>query len=134
LACVIIVQTRKLVKITIILGEDFMSNNHERKEEILERSRNAKKDEGAEHAYDKGHRLAYQLVYYMILVISVYAVWVGDMALMFSQGVVLMMGPIGICIERYRFCKSKWAIVVAIPLSLFAIYAAYRVVYHTLGV
>jgi len=109
-------------------------NNENRKEDILAKIRQAGEDEGAEHAYDKGHRLAYQLVYYTALVISLYAVWVGDMALMFSQGVVLMVGPIGICIERYRFCKSKWAIVVAIPLSLFAIYAAYRVVYHTLGV
>ena len=64
---------------------------------------------------------------------AAYAVWVGDMGLMFSQGVVMMMAPIGICIERFHFNKSKWAFVVGVPLAAFVIYAAYRVVYHTMG-
>ena len=110
-----------------------MSNDDKRKEEILAKSRNAKKDEGAEHAYDKGHRLAYQLFYFMSVAIATYAAWVGDMALMFSQGVVMMMGPIGICIERYRFSKSKWAIILGILFVLFAIYAGYQVIHLTLG-
>lgn len=110
-----------------------MSYDDKRKEEILAKSRNARKDEGAEHAYDKGHRLSYELVYFTSVAISLYAIWIDNMALMFSQGVVIMMGPLGICIARYRFNRSKWAIALGILFASFAAYAGYQVVYLTLG-
>ncbi|MCL2837790.1 MAG: DUF6442 family protein [Oscillospiraceae bacterium] len=104
-----------------------------KKNEILEKSRKAKKDEGAEHAQTKGTKLGYILFLIMTNLIATYAVYIGDMALMFSQGAVMMMFGVGVSIEQYRFTKSKWFILLAVGMAAFAVYAVYEVVSLTWG-
>ena len=112
---------------------DVTKNTENSKEEILAKSRKANEDEGEEYAGNKGRKLGYILFFIMNHLIALYATWIGDMALMFSQGAVMAVLAVGIGIEYYRFKKDKWLLPLIVLMSGFAVYAAWQVVYLSGG-
>ena len=97
-----------LVKNHIILGGAFVSNNDNRKEEILARSRNIKKDEGMEHAISKGGKLGEYVMAVIALPILVFAALRGEIAVFLAIGATVGGFVTAQCFAEYRFTKRVY--------------------------
>jgi len=110
--------TIKLGNITITLGGAFMCNG--RKEEILARSRNAKEDEGVEHAKLKGNKLGEYTMAAVVVPIMIFAFLIGELTAFLAVGAGIAAFTFAQCLTEYRFTKRKyhlaWTIFTAIAV------------------
>jgi len=114
--------TRKLVNMTIILGgskmSDFTENTGNRKEEILERSRNTFMDEGIDNAELRGYRLGTIVSMLMIIVLTGLSIFTRQFALI-STMAVIFGAPF--CVKNiviYHFSKRKLHLFFAIGMVI----------------
>ncbi|MCL2372845.1 MAG: DUF6442 family protein [Defluviitaleaceae bacterium] len=82
--------------------------NGNRKEEILARSRQSKKDEGVEHATIKGLKLGEITGGAMAMVLVFLAFFLGQPVAFFAIGAVIFALAFGQSLAVYRFKRTKY--------------------------
>ena len=137
LACGIFVLTTILVENTIILGEVEMNNspgnNEIRKEDILEKSRRLKQDEGVEHAELKGFRSGWLKTHIFILPLILFFGFTGQTVAWLGIVSVTAGFDFGHQLEIYRFTKKKSHLVQSIFFASCAILFAFFAIAETQG-
>ena len=88
------------------------------KDEILERSRNAKKDEGMEYAKLRGNKLGESVMSIAAIPILVFAFLRGEFALFFAVGVPIAAFVFAQCLMEYRFSKRMYHLVWTIAMAI----------------
>ena len=94
--------------------------NNNRNDEILERSRNAKKDEGMEHATLKGSKLGEITMAIIAAPILIFAILRGEFAVFLAVGATVAAFVFAQALTEYRFSRRKshltWTIFLAIAV------------------
>jgi len=90
---------------------DFTENSGSSKEEILAKSRSAKKDEGLEHATLKGNKLGEYTMAAVVIPIMVFALFSQAFTVFLAVGASIAAFTFGQCFMEYRFTKRKYHLV-----------------------
>ena len=83
-------------------------DNTSRKEEILAKSRQSKKDEGMEHAEIKGLKLGEWLGSAVAIILGALAFFIGQDESIFAIGTLVFAMVFGQSLAVYRFKKTKY--------------------------
>jgi len=84
------------------------STNNNRKEEILAKSRQAKKDEGLEYAEAKGMLFGERTMSITGIIVGLVAIFYGQFEALFAVATVILAHVIGQSYSTYRFKRSKY--------------------------
>ena len=87
---------------------DSTNYNENRKEEILAKSRQSKKDEGMEHATAKGLKLGEWIGSAVAVIIMALAFFIGQAETIFAIGTIIFAVVFGQSLTVYRFKKTKY--------------------------
>ena len=102
-----------------------MGNNFSRKEEVLAKSRQSKKDEGLECAQSKWNRFGKMILSVVGLAIAIYSIAIGEYAIAWAVGVMAFPYVLGQSINVYRFTKRKchltWIVLNVLMMILFPV-------------
>ena len=104
-------------------------NYDSRKDEILAKSRSAKKDEGMEHAVLRGNKLGEITMAIVVVPILAIAVLFGNLAVFSATGAAIAAFTFAQCFSEYRFTKRKYhliwtAFMVFATVACLALFAA----------
>ena len=86
---------------------NFEENNI-RNNEILEKSRRLKKDEGMEHAQLKGHVLGNYTMAAVVIPILVFALLRDEIVVFNAVAAAVCAFVFGLCLTEYRFTRRKY--------------------------
>ena len=102
---------------------DSSFDNNNRKEEILAKSRKAKKDEGIEYAIDqgakKGNYYAIEIVGSLLFFLSLIS---GQMLVVYALAAVILASWLGEFITKYQVLTQKRYLIAAIVFGLSGIF------------
>jgi len=87
---------------------DIEKYSESHRDEILAKSRNAKKDEGMEHAALKGSKLGEITMAIVVIPILAFAILRGDLAVFLAVGACIAAFTFAQCFTEYRFTKRKY--------------------------
>ena len=96
-------------------------NNDRHKEKILERSRNAKKDEGEEYAQLKGRKLGEYTLFAVLIPIALFTLFTRELVAFFSSATAMCTFAFGQGLVEYRFTKRKCHLILTIVAGVSAI-------------
>jgi len=88
--------------------DDTMHNNNTRKEEILAKSRQSKKDEGMEYAEVKGFKLGERTGSVAAVILIALAFFIGQAETIFAIGTIIFAAVFGQSLTVYQFKKTKY--------------------------
>jgi len=100
---------------------NFTEQNGSRKEEILAKSRNAKKDEGMEYAQVKGRRLGEYTLVAVLIPILVFALLRREFVAFHAVAATLFASVFGQCLMEYRFTKRTYHLIWTVGMAMGAI-------------
>ena len=101
-----------------------LTKNNNRKEEILEKNRQSKKDEGLEYAQSKGNTLGEKILSVVSLPLAFYSIFIGEFAIAWAIGAMAFAYVLGQSISVYRFTNRKYHltwIILSIVMIIFFI-------------
>jgi hypothetical protein len=84
------------------------------KEEILERSRNEKADEGMENAENQGRKIGFIAFVFMFLVLIIYNIFLGQLDTFYALSALFWVFLSVEAYGKYRFAKKQTYLVITI--------------------
>ncbi|MCL2397707.1 MAG: DUF6442 family protein [Defluviitaleaceae bacterium] len=87
---------------------NFTESGENRKEEILAKNRQAKKDEGLENAKLKGNRLGEYTMSAVGIPLVIYSFVAGEIATFWAVGAIVFAFVLGQSLTVYRFTRRKY--------------------------
>lgn len=95
------------------------------KDEILEKSRAAKKDEGVEYAHSKGNSLGEKILAVVSLPMAIFSIVIGEYAIIWAIGAMTFAHVLGQSLSIFRFTKRKyhlaWIVLSIVMLIVFLV-------------
>ena len=108
-------------------------DNDRHKEKILERSRNAKKDEGEEYAQLKGRKLGEYTLFAVLIPIAVFTFFARELVAFFASATAMCAFAFGQGLIEYRFTKRKCHLILTIVTGVSAIVGVISLLAVSLG-
>jgi len=110
---------------------NFEGNNI--RNEILEKSRRLKKDEGMEHAQLKGRVLGESTMAAVLIPILVFALLRGEVVAFNATVAVMFAFVFGLCLTEYRFTRRKYHLIWTVGMAVSTIISIVAFVAASLG-
>lgn len=103
------------------------------KEEILEKSRQSKKDEGIEYAENQGRKIGFIAFSFLFVFLTIFNLFFGESSTFYAISSLLWAFIAAVGYGKYHFAKQKLYLITVIAASIASVISVVNYVLTTLG-